>query len=231
MNVSLRLTAALPAFAALLLLGSHTPLRAADDDAAARRAAADELMTSLHMQGFIESTTKRIVQSLDVTVDKLEKQPSAKPEQVADADKMREELHTMVTQQVNWDAMKGDLAQTYADDFTVAELKDISTFYRTPAGAKLADKQPELTEKVNKAIQQRAGAIAPAVNQKLRALAMKMRPVTPPTPVSPATGPVGPAVPPTTPALAPLSPPTLTPPPAPVAPPPAAPKPVASPTP
>ena len=195
MHPPLRLPAILSAVAVLTLLGSGVSLRAADDDAAARKAAAAELVAGLHLQQFVESTAKRLLQSLDMTVDRLEKQSNAKPEQVTEANTSRDELHTMVTQQVNWEAMKADLTQMYADDFTVDELKEIGAFYHTPAGTKLAEKQPELNEKASKAIQQRASAIAPAVQQKIRAIAMKLRPVTPPTPASLVPGPVGPAVP------------------------------------
>ena len=232
---SLRLPATLTAFAAFLLLGPGLSARAADDDAAARKEAADELLNTLHMSQVVEATSKRMLQSLDGVTDRMEKTPNAKPEQVAAAQALRQELHTMVGQQLNWDAMKADVVQAYADEFSLAELKEVSAFYHTPTGMKIADKQEDLNEKMGKAIQQRSAALIPAIQQKIRATSMKFRPPVPP--VAPAAGapPVpGPMVvsPAVSPAVAsPAATPLATPPATPTVPPAAAPTPAATPNP
>ncbi len=187
---SLRPPAALTALAALLVLGSGVSLRAADDDATARKAAAAELMDALHMEALVDTSSKRILTYLDQVTDSMEKRPGVKPEQVADVHALSEELHTMVKQNLGWDAVKAEVTQVYADDFTEAELKEINAFYHTPVGLKLVDKQPELTEKLNASIQQKSKALGPQIQQKLQAANRKLRPTPPATPmvVPPAAG-------------------------------------------
>ncbi len=209
---TLRLPAVLTATA--LLLGSGVSLRAADDaapsaspavtvvvtpapapdpEAAARRKTAETLLDTLHMQATVDMASKRMLQSVDQVADRMEKQPNATPEASAEAKKLREELHTLITQGLGWETVKPDLVQAYADDFTVAELKEVDAFYHTPVGQKLVDKQPALTEKLGKTMQQRSMALIPAIRQKIQAATAKTRPTPPPapSPAGTATAPVG----------------------------------------
>ena len=217
----LRPPAVLTALAALLVSSAAVSLRAADDDAAtaARKAAAAELMDSLHMRAVVDASNKRILTSLDQITDRMEKQPNAKPEQAAEAHTLHDELHTMVDQQLGWDAIKGEVVQTYADSFTEAELKAIDAFYHTPVGLKLVDKQPELTEKLNTTMQQRTKTLVPTIQQKIRAVSLKLRPTPPPAPPKAAAPALpGAPVPPPPPAVpgapVPPPPPAIVPPPA-----------------
>ena len=191
---TLRLPAAL--VAAALLLGPGASLRAADDatpgttpatatpdpEAEARRKAAEVLLGTLHMQATVEAASKRMFQSTDQIADRMEKQPNATPEAIAEAKKLREDLHALITQGLGWETVKPDLVKAYADDFTVAELKEVDAFYHTPVGQKLVDKQPALTEKLGKTMQQRSMALIPAIRQKIQAATAKTRPAPPPAP-------------------------------------------------
>ncbi len=215
---TLRLPAALTASA--LLLGSGLSLRAADDaapsatpatpatvtpdpEADARRKAAETLLDTLHMQATVDMAGKPILQSIDQVTDRMEKQPNATPEAIAEAKKLHEELHALIGQALGWETVKPDLIQAYADDFTVAELKEVDAFYHTPVGQKLVDKQPALTEKLGRTMQQRTRALIPAIRQKIQVATAKTRPTPPPAPVPAGTAaaPAGapPAVPPTAP--------------------------------
>jgi hypothetical protein len=46
-------------------------------------------------------------------------------------------------------AMVDDVAAVYANNFTLSELRDIEAFYRQPAGQKLLEKTPSLTQQSN----------------------------------------------------------------------------------
>ncbi len=202
------------ATAAALLLGSGPALRAADDatpsptpavsvivtpaptatpdpETAPRRQAAEALLNTLHMQATVEMASKRMFQSVDQVADRMEKQPNATPEAVAEAKTLREDLHALIGNALGWETVKPDLVQAYADDFTVAELNEVDAFYHTPVGQKLVDKQPALTDKLGKTMQQRSMALIPAIRQKIQAATAKTRPTPPPAPVG-----VPPIVPP-----------------------------------
>lgn len=48
---------------------------------------------------------------------------------------------------MNWDDLKPEFIRIYAESFTVAELRDLSAFYKTPTGKKSLEKMPELMNK------------------------------------------------------------------------------------
>ena len=207
-----RSPAVLTALAAALLLGPGASLRAADDDTAARRESAEKLLDTLHMQQTVENASKRMYTSADQFAERLEKRPNATPEQIEDAKKLRTELRGLITQSLGWEAVKGDLVQAYADELTLADLKEVDAFYHTPAGLKFVDKQPVLADKFGALIQQRSKTLIPTLQAKLQAANAKVRPTPPPVPVTapPAAGLPMPPVPAMT---APPVPPTVTTPP------------------
>ena len=45
---------------------------------------------------------------------------------------------------LGWDAMRDDYAAIYAARFTEAELREMTAFFETPTGRKLAEATPEL---------------------------------------------------------------------------------------
>ena len=48
---------------------------------------------------------------------------------------------------MSWDSIKDEMIKIYAEEFTVAEIKQITEFYKTPVGEKLALKMPILAKK------------------------------------------------------------------------------------
>ena len=61
--------------------------------------------------------------------------------------------------------LKKDMANIYADTFTKEELNAMSDFYATPAGAAMADKQPEVQQKLQSVMMPRIMAAMPKVQQ------------------------------------------------------------------
>ncbi len=47
---------------------------------------------------------------------------------------------------MSWDSLKDEIAAIYVEKFTTDELKEITAFYKTPAGQKLALMAPELSK-------------------------------------------------------------------------------------
>lgn len=226
MTPSLRLPAVLTAFTAVALFGPRTS--AADEKttpaaatpaasvaiidpvatatpaptpviAPAQHAAAEALVAAMHTQQTVENANKQMEQSIEQVVTGMSKMPNVTPEQTTELQKMREETSALVAQKLGWDTMKEDVIQSYAVDFTEAELKEITAFYHSPAGEKLVAKQPELAEKLTRTMRQRSMTVVPVIRQKIQALSMKLRPPMPvhpvATPGAPMASPAMPAVP------------------------------------
>jgi hypothetical protein len=58
---------------------------------------------------------------------------------------LQEVLRDFLARYVTWDAMKEEYAEIYAGAFTEEELREMTAFYRTPTGQKLARSTPQLT--------------------------------------------------------------------------------------
>jgi hypothetical protein len=55
-------------------------------------------------------------------------------------------VKTFITKHMNWSTLKDDMINLYVQAFTEDELKQLTTFYRSPLGQKAADKMPQLVE-------------------------------------------------------------------------------------
>jgi hypothetical protein len=69
---------------------------------------------------------------------------------------------------------------TYAKAFTAAELEAIATFYRTPAGTKLLRQQAQISQTINRSVQQQYGprlqAAEKTIGPKIQAELQKLFP-------------------------------------------------------
>jgi hypothetical protein len=99
---------------------------------AARLAAARELVDALNVQKVLD-------QSLN-TMMRVQMQSNPQLGQFEDV--MREFFGKYFT----WAALRDGYAQIYADQFTVAELRQLSDFYHSPVGRRLADATPEIMQ-------------------------------------------------------------------------------------
>lgn len=61
--------------------------------------------------------------------------------------KFMEIMTGFMNKYMNWDLLKDQMAAMYAQEFTEKELKDLTTFYLSPLGKKLNEKQPILFQK------------------------------------------------------------------------------------
>jgi uncharacterized protein len=74
-----------------------------------------------------------------------------RPEIETDYDSMQPTVEAAFTPY--YTAMLNDVAAIYANNFTVAEMHDMETFFQRPVGQKYLDKAPALTEQINKVTQ------------------------------------------------------------------------------
>jgi len=87
-------------------------------------------------------TTMGTAKSID---DNLQQMLTMQMEQVPGMKAAELEVRSFFSKYMNYDAIKGDLIQMYMDEFTEKELKEMTAFFNTPTGKKMASKQTTLT--------------------------------------------------------------------------------------
>ena len=58
----------------------------------------------------------------------------------------RHRARALLDEQLSWDAIRGELAELYMPVFTEQEFEQLEAFYQSPAGSKLLQHLPELTQ-------------------------------------------------------------------------------------
>jgi hypothetical protein len=116
--------------AVAVAVGLAAGARAADP---ARTKAAEELLVAMKADKTLDDT---IAQMLDA-------QAKQNPMIV----KFRPAMEKFFRKHMSWDALKGEMAALYAEEFTADELAELTKFYKTPLGQKIAEKTPKLAAK------------------------------------------------------------------------------------
>ncbi|MDB4952424.1 MAG: uncharacterized protein JWM27_5073 [Gemmatimonadetes bacterium] len=98
----------------------------------ARLAAAHELVDALNVQKVLDESMNTMLRA----------QMQTNPQLAQFEDVMREFFGKYFT----WAALRDGYAQIYADQFTEPELRQISAFYHSPVGRRLADATPQIMQ-------------------------------------------------------------------------------------
>lgn len=163
------------ALAALLALAA-APARAQPSQA--QRAAATELLMAMHVPELLDA-------SVNTTLDA---QMRAAPELEGVQDVLRE----FVRRYVSWEALREQYVEMYANTFSEDELRQMTDFYRSDVGQKLARSSPRLMAE--------GAALGERTLQAHRAdlermIAERLRRALPPPPPQSAPNPAPPASP------------------------------------
>jgi hypothetical protein len=152
-------------FLALLLVACVMSVSArsavAEEKSASHQAAALELLTVMNTE---KTLTDSIKQMLDLQI-------KAQP-QIA---QFRGVMEDFFRKHMSWDALKDDLADAYAQELTEAELKEITAFYKTPAGKKFASKLSVLTARAMEIGQAKTQAHMPELQRAIQEEVMKQQ--------------------------------------------------------
>jgi hypothetical protein len=97
-----------------------------------QRQVAEALLSTIYSD---ESFNKVIDQLL---VTQLKAHPEVQP--------YENELRTFLSKYMSWAALKPDMAEVYAREFTEPELRELLRFYQSPVGKKAAAKIPALMQ-------------------------------------------------------------------------------------
>jgi hypothetical protein len=120
-----------------------------------------ELLNVMSMEKVLGDT---ITQMLDAQV---QAQPQIAP--------FRQVMENFFKKHMSWAALKDEFADAYAQEFTEAELKEITAFFKTPIGQKMASKQAALTARGMKIGQARVQENMPELQAALQAEAQKLQ--------------------------------------------------------
>ncbi|HTL30050.1 MAG TPA: DUF2059 domain-containing protein [Tepidisphaeraceae bacterium] len=136
------------------------PMRAqAEEHTPEHHAAALELMESMKIRTLLDDAVNKM----------LDGQIRQNP-QIA---RFKPIMTEFFKKYMSWDAIKEDMANLYCDEFSADELKQLTAFYKTPIGQKLADKQPVLMAKSGELGQKRVQAHIGELQQAIQAEMMK----------------------------------------------------------
>ena len=82
----------------------------------------------------MKSNYKKIIENL--LYIQIQKRPILKS--------VEKEMRHFFEQNIGWNAIKGDIAKMYAENYTAKELDEINAFYKTPVGQKSAKLMPKM---------------------------------------------------------------------------------------
>lgn len=98
-----------------------------------RLKASEELVTAMKIQEGWQQTLNNMIE--------------VQTKQIPGMVELKEVFEEFFSKYMGWESIKEDYIKMYAEEFTAAELKEITAFYKTPVGEKLALKMPVLTKK------------------------------------------------------------------------------------
>jgi len=160
LTVGLALTAPLAQAQSTTPATGNAPATA-DPISAGQRKAAEELLMAANSE-----------QNLTVTIDRM---LASQIEQNPGMKAVEPEMRAYITKYMSWGAMKEDMVQLYAREFTEKELKELAKFYKTPIGRKTIEKMPQLMaagmEIGQRRMQEHLPELQQAIAEKMKAQA------------------------------------------------------------
>ena len=119
-------------YTCLLMMALVLPHAICLADDASHRQAAETLLAVIKAEQDIQENADRLTENL------LRQNPQLAPHNAI--------VKTFITKHMNWSILKDDVINLYVQAFSEDELKQLTTFYRTPVGQKAADKMPQLAD-------------------------------------------------------------------------------------
>lgn len=121
---------------------------------ASHRQAVDGLFEAFDMRGTALNTAQLLTDQFC----------SVSPE----AESYRDEIAAYIWRYLGWDVIRDDVAAMYMEAFTESELREMTQFYRSPAGQKALKQIPDLAHRVAVLSQERFGAHAEELERLLK---------------------------------------------------------------
>jgi hypothetical protein len=151
-------------------------------DLAARKATAEELLVVMKTPEMIGKTFESMKQMIPSQVKQMAGS-MGDTNVPAEVNAQIQKMMDLMSEEFSWAKMKDDFIALYGETFTDAEMKDMITFYKSPAGQAFINKQPELMKRSMEVSQK----IMMRVMPKIKAMAEEIAPQA--AKRSPASGP------------------------------------------
>jgi hypothetical protein len=146
------------------LLAFNSQLQAAGPaDVKERLVAAHELFKTMHYENTFTETIENMVDM------QIKQNPAIEP--------FRKVMLEFFSKYMSWNSIKDDVAQIYAEEFSVQELKELNEFYSRPVGQKSALRMPQLMSKGSefgmRKVQQHMPELQHMVEEEMKRLSAK----------------------------------------------------------
>lgn len=150
--------------ACLLILA---PLARADQ--AAKFAKIDQLLVVMNIEQQQKQMMDQMLQMVIAQVkDQMAKQGNATPAQVAQVEEKQKRLFAVIQEKTSWPRMKPVYSKAYSDTFTEEEIDGILSFYKSPAGKAMVEKQPALNGKIMASVQAQMGDLMSQIEEIMK---------------------------------------------------------------
>jgi len=153
--------------AVVLCLLLCLPLTARADDAT-KRAKVEEMLDLLHLDRTLDQVMNLVKQEAIAASNAKLNHAGASADQKAHADAFQSQLFDFIQSNLGWKAMEPDYVKMYADNFTEEEIDAMITFYKSPAGASMIAKTPELTQQSTALVQKKMLALLPQIQKMIQ---------------------------------------------------------------
>ena len=144
---------------------------AAEAVSAERSKLAGELLTIMRQEQQMKNAFQMMRNMQQKMLPQMLEQNGVKltADQQAEQKKMMDEVMNIVEEEMSWNKLKPIVVEAYATTFSEQELKDLTTFFKSPVGQNFLDKTPMLQQQMMSSIQQ----MAMNMNKKVGELVQK----------------------------------------------------------
>lgn len=114
----------------------------ASGDERSHRASAERFLKLANAEGMTAPIYAQVDQLLDLRFAQM----GGSMQQKSVLHEHRQQAHEILDRQLSWPALRDALIDLYLPVFTEQEFEQLAVFYRSPAGSKLLQHLPELTQ-------------------------------------------------------------------------------------
>jgi hypothetical protein len=161
-NVFMRLKS----FLVLLTLLGASILSHADD--ASKLAKVHELFQVMKMEQLSSQIMKQVMGQVNSGMMQQLTGPQLNADQQKRMTDFTEKAQNIITSSMGWDQLEPEYAKLYVAAYSEQQLDDILTFYHSPTGQAMIEKNPGLIEQSSTIAQQHMAAAMPQLQQLMK---------------------------------------------------------------
>jgi hypothetical protein len=137
-------------------------------DAASKHAKVQEMLELLRIDRAMDQVMNMVQQQATADTNAQLTGKGASEDQKARVDAFQKQLFQFVEDQIGWKSMQNDYIDMYSQTFTEDEIDGILAFYKSPAGAALIAKTPELTSKASVLVAKKMLTLKPEIQKMVQ---------------------------------------------------------------